>query len=299
MVKWLYSLALVTLVACGPKEAPDALRSDHCPVGGCVDAGTLDAAPIEIPPEPLEDWDATDAGPLSGIFAVEAQITANVVLPVATRQLFRLRLLQHGTTLRAKTTLCAFKLPVVEGVATLIIPPKLEQLLWTKGVESNGEYLSDAKTVGAAYTPPPSLVVVGADLADPENDELPTLEDKTLAIDEDDDGHEGVTLSASLLTCETFGELYVALRTVATLSGTVLTGDVIEGKADVSLDQNVIGYSDECLATAVTINITIDPGSPFRAERVGKAEDLDQNGNVTCPELKQNAVALFGDFWQN
>jgi hypothetical protein len=299
MVKPHALVACVALAACGPKEAPEPLRGDHCPVGGCVDAGVEDAAPIEIPPEPLEDWDTTDAGPLTGIFAVEAQITANVVLPVATRQLFRLRLVQHGTNLRAKTTLCAFKLPVVEGVATLIIPPKLEQLLWTKGVESEGEFLSDPKTVGAAYTPPPARVLVGATLADPENDPLPTFEDKTNAIDEDGDGHEGVTLSASLLTCQTFGELYVALRTVATLSGTVLTGDVIEGKADVSLDQNIIGYSDACLATAVNINITIDPGSPFRAERVGDAEDLDHNGNVTCPELKQNAVALFGDFWQN
>lgn len=299
MVKSLFLVAFLVAVGCGPKDAPDPLRSDHCPVGGCVDAGVVDAAPIEIPPEPLEDWDTTDAGPLTGIFAVEAQISANVVLPVSTRQLFRLRLVQHGTNIRAKTTLCAFKLPVVEGVATLIIPPKLEQLLWTKGVESNGKYLSDAKTVGAAYTPPPSLVLVGANLADPENDDLPTFEDKTLAIDEDEDGHEGVTLSASLLTCEKFGELYVALRTVATLSGKVVTGDVIEGTADVSLNQSIIGYSDECLASAVTINITIDPGSPFRAERVTDAADLDHNGNVTCPELKQNAVALFGDFWQN
>ena len=111
MVKRISLLAvLFVATACGPQDPPDRLRSDHGPVGGCVDAAVVDAAPIEIPPEPLEDWDTTDAGPLSGIFAVEAQITANVVLPVATRQLFRLRIVQHGTTLRAKTTLCAFKL---------------------------------------------------------------------------------------------------------------------------------------------------------------------------------------------
>lgn len=301
MVKRLALIAFwLAQSGCGPKDEPSVLRSDHCPVGGCVDAGPdVDAAPIEIPAEPLEDWDTTDAGPLSGIFAVEANITANVVLPVETRQLFRLRLVQHGTTVRAKSTLCAFKLPVVEGVATLIIPPKLEQLLWTKGVESNGEYLSDPKTLGAQYTPPASLVLVGADLANPATDELPTLADPSSSIDEDEDGHIGVTLLASLLTCETFQELYVALRTDATLSGKVLTPDVIEGTADVSLNQSVIGYSDPCLASAETINITIDPGSPFRAQRVGNAEDVDQNGNVTCPELKQNAVALFGDFWAN
>jgi hypothetical protein len=301
MVKRLVLAALLA-AACGPKDEPSVLRNDHCPVGGCVvdaGAGGTGGAPIEIPPEPLEDWDTTGAGPLSGIFAVQAEITANVVLPVETRQLFRLRLVQHGTTIRAKSTLCAFKLPVVEGVATLIIPPKLEQLLWTKGVETNGEYLSKPETLGASYTPPPSLVLVGANLTNPATDDLPTLENPATSIDEDDDGNLGVTLEASLLTCETFQELYVALRTVATLSGTVLTPDVIEGTADVSLDQKVLGYSDPCLASAETINITIDPGSPFRAQRVGDAEDVDQNGNVSCPELKQNAVALFGDFWAN
>ncbi len=265
-----------------------------------MDAGSAaDAGPIEIPPEPLEDWDTTDAGPLSGIFAVEARITAHVVVEVETRQLFRLRILQHGTTVRAKSTLCAFKLPVVEDVATLIIPPRLERLLWTKSVESNGEYLSSPETINAAYNPPPSLLLVGADLADPEKGKLPTLEDTTGAIDEDEDGNPGVTLSASLVTCEKFEELYVALRTGASLSGTVLTADVIEGKADVSLNQSVIGYSNDCLASAKTINIGIDKGSPFRAVRVGDAQDVDQNGNVTCPELELNSVDLFGDFWGN
>ena len=62
-------------VCCGPDASNvTALRSDHCPVGGCVDASVFDAGPIVIAPEPLENWDTTNEGPLSGIFAVEATI---------------------------------------------------------------------------------------------------------------------------------------------------------------------------------------------------------------------------------
>jgi hypothetical protein len=43
------------------------------------------------------------------------------------------------------------------------------------------------------------------------------------------------------------------------------------------------------------ISITLEPNSPFRAERVGNAQDIDQNGNVSCPEIVENASSLFPD----
>lgn len=255
--------------------------------------------PITIPPEPLEDWDTTGAGPLSGVFAVETTITARVVVPVELRQLLRLRIVQHGTRIHQKTTLCAFRLPVVENVATLAIPPLLQALIQTKGTEEEGNFLSSDATVGAGYLPPPWLVVVGAALPNPATDPLPTLDDTTRAIDEDHDGHPGVTLFANVLTCTSPQDLYVALRTTGSLVGTVATPNVIEGKVGVFLDQSVVGYSNDCLATVSKINIQIKPGSPFRAQRVGPSEDVDGNGNVSCPEIQINAATLFGSQWAN
>jgi hypothetical protein len=254
-----------------------------------------------IPPEPLEPWDTTDAGPLTGIFAVETTINARVGIPVETRQLFRLRLVQRGTSLQQKTTLCAFKLPKVEGLATLLIPKQLQALMSQKHVESSGEFLSSDGLIGAAYFPPPSLLTVGADLGDPVKDPLPTKDDLSTAIDEDQDGNPGVTLLASVVTCgeDRLEKLFVALRTGVTLSGKVITPDRIEGKAEVELDQSVLGFSDDCLTSAAQINILVLPGSPFRAVRVGDAEDLDDNGNVSCPEIAAGAVSLFGAFWSD
>lgn len=285
------------LICCGPDASKaQALRTDHCPVGGCVAPTVFDAGPIVIPPEPLENWDTTNAGPLTGIFAVEATIDARVVVPVRLKQLLRLRIVQQGTHVHEKTTLCAFKLPVVQDVATLAIPPLLQQVIASKSTEDEGDYLSSDAVVNASYSPPPFRVVVGANLANPATDPLPTMSNLTNAIDEDHDGNPGVTLSANVLTCTSAQSLFVALRVTGNLLGTVLTPDVIAGKVDIGFDESILGYSDDCLSTASQIQILITPGSPFRAERTSAADDVDGNGNVSCPELVAHATDLFPDW---
>lgn len=291
---------MLLLIACGPDASNVTyLRAsgDHCPVGGCgADAGSADAAPVPIPNEPLEKWDTTNAGPLTGIFAVETTISARAVVLVVLHQLFRLRIVQTGAHLHQKTTLCAFQFPDVKDVAKLTIPPKLQDLLASKATEVDGNFLGNANVVGAAYTPPPFLLVAGAKLANEATDALPTSTDLTNAIDEDNDGHPGVTLLGNVLGCTAEEQLYVALRTSGALAGTVQTPDVITGKVNVKLDQSILGWSNDCLATAAKIQIHIDPGSSFRAVRVGDERDLDQNGNVSCPELVVAAPQLFPDW---
>lgn len=283
---------VVAVAACGPDAASvPFVRSDHCPVGGCKDAGPALDATVPIAPEPLEPWDMDGAGPLSGIYVMQIDIKARVGVPVELRQLMRLRLLQKGAHLRQKTTLCSFKLPVVENVATLVIPPALQAVLQSKGKEEEGDFLSSADVLGAAWAPPPFLVVVGAALGDPNVDPLPTIDASGNAIDEDGDGHPGVTLFAKVLTCTSEELLYAALRTRGRFSGTVKTPDLLEGKVDVGLDESIVGFSNDCLATALQIKTQIEPGSPFRARRVAPADDLDANGNVSCPEI----AAVYGE----
>jgi hypothetical protein len=78
----------------------------------------------------------------------------------------------------------------------------------------------------------------------------------------------------------------------------VQTPDLITGYAQIHLDESVIGYSDPCLAVASTISIKVEPDSPFRAQRVGPAQDVDHNGNVSCPEIVINAPSIFPDWTQ-
>jgi hypothetical protein len=297
------TLLAAIVLACGPNAANVPLvrqDGDHCPVGGCKEGGIgpEDAGPITIPDEPLENWDTTDAGLLTGIFAVEATVKARAGVEVELKQLYRLRLVQKGTEIHQKTTLCSLKLPDVPGVATLQIPQKLQTLITQKSTEVTGNYLSSDAVFGAAYTPPPFLVLLGAQLANPATDPLPSLEAGAGEIDEDNDGNPGVTILANTVTCTDYQQLYVALRTFGSLSGTVQTQDVITGLAQIHLNQSVLGYSDPCLGVAAQILIQVEPDSPFRAQRVGPDQDVDQNGNVSCPEIVINAPTIFPD-WAN
>jgi hypothetical protein len=294
------SLALLTLVACGSASDAPIVRDDHDALPG-FGPGTpteFDAGPVVIPPEPLEPWDTTNAGPMTGIFAAQSIITAKAGVTVELRQLFRIRMVQHGTTIHQKTTLCAMKLPDVTNVAKLVIPPPLWTVIETKSVEVEGPYLAHADGLGP-YNPPPFLLVLGAKLANPATDALPTMMDQSLAVDEDMDGHPGVTALATVVTCTSEQSLYVALRTSGAFAATVETPDLIDGKGDVKFEFSVLGYSDPCLAVTANFNIQIINPSPIQAKRVGDTEDVDHNGNVSCPEIQVNAPRLFGDYWNN
>jgi hypothetical protein len=284
--------------ACGPSaDNVPVLRPDGgcLPGYGCTDGGlTLDSGPITIPPEPLEDWDASADGPLSGIFAVEATVTAQAGVTVTSKQLYRLRIAQSGTHIHQKTTLCDLSLPST-NIATLAIPPALRDIIQSRSVENDGDFLSNASVIGAQYLPPQFVEVLGANLANPATDPLPTM-DAGAWTDDDGDGFPGVTLVAQVVTCSSLQNLYVALRATGVLAGTVETPDLIKGFAQIHLNESVLGYSDPCLAAAAQISIVVEPDSPFRAQRVGAAEDVDHNGNVSCPEIQITAPSIFADW---
>ena len=290
------------LYACGPNPSDTPFlreAGDHCPLGGCVDASySAGDAYVPVTYDPLEAWDGGDGGPLTGIFAVEATVKAKVAgIEVQSKQLYRLRIFQDGAFVHQKTTLCTLTLPSVPNVATLIIPLALEAELWTLPNETSGDYLSNGQAiVGAQYAPPAFVEVVGANLANPATDPLPTMDAGTPTYD--DAWHPGVTLFANTLTCTTTQALYVALRVTGALGGNVVDFDLIKGYAQVKLEDSVLGYSDPCLAVAATIKINVEPNSPFRAQRVGAQFDMNNDGNVDCPEIIDQAPAIFPDWNQ-
>jgi len=293
------ALAALALTACGPRRGDyEMLRPD----AGYPDAAILDEPPSGasniIEDDPLEDWDTTGAGPLSGIFAVEVTVPAKVVVELESRQLFRFRLLQHGRQLRMRTQMCRIALPSVPGLAELTIPIELEMLLRSKDSESTGDYLSSDEPVGAELTPPEVNVVLGAALANPASDPLPTAASLSTALDEDADGKPGVSLLAKVLVCTEQEQAYVALRATAAVAGTVTDLDHLDGQVEASVDQSVLGYSDPGMAAATDLPIEILPGSTFQAVRVTDALDINDNGNVTCGEIVAAAAELFGEQWR-
>lgn len=293
-------------IGCGPsadgypylREAGCEMPCERTDAGR--DAGPPgDAGPPEIPDEPLEDWDETGAGPLTGLFAVEVIIPARAVVDLETRQLYRLRIFQRDDHVRMRISPCRFSLPSIPSVATLTIPPRLEEVLRGISIESEGAFLSAADPMDATLSTPETIVVLGADLAEPRTDPLPTTDMPETAIDQDEDGHPGVTLFAETVLCRMPEEAYIALRATVQMTARLDDLDRIEGAVTPTLDQSVLGITDRCLTAATTLTIELLEGSSFTALRVGEAQDLDDNGNVSCPEIAWYAPRLFGEYWSS
>ncbi len=304
--KWAWVLALLLpAAACGPDASSDAYeRTSHaCAPGVCPEASappaTFDAAAGN---EPLEPWPDSNAGLTSGVYAMHASATATVgPVMVSLQLLYRLRILQQtsgAANVKQSTTLCALELPSVKGIATLSIPPRLQALIPEKSaVVSEGDFLS---AVGATqtYAPPPLLLVLGARLQNPATDPLPSLTDPTEQWDEDADGHPGVTIDGTVFTCTAPQQLYVALRTAGTFTGTVTGFDTIDGTIAISESESVIGYSDPCLSAASELSPKLSPTSAFHAVRLADEAQLDATGNVSCADIVAQAPKLFST-WAN
>ena len=303
---FLFVLSLsLPLAACGPSaDAYPFVRTERCPPdcdAGARDAGAdggrIDAGPPVVPPEPLEDWDETGAGPLTGIFAVEVVVQATVVVDVETRQLYRLRALQRDRSVRLLIQPCIIDLVTIPGVAELHLSDAAQAFASTRRIELMGDFLSAADPIGATFAPPAAFVLVGAELAMPETDPLPTMADPTGATDDDGDGNPGITIEADAVVCSGPEEAFAAIRASIALSGTLSDLDSIDGAADPVLEQSILGYTASCLSVAATLDVEVRPGSEFHARRVGDAQDLDDNGNVSCPEIAWWSPRFFGDYW--
>lgn len=292
---------LVLLVACGPSPGDlDFVRDERCePLcdAAAMDApdafdADLDAGPV-IPDEPLEDWDVDGAGPLTGIYAMRIAVNVKVVVDLVAIQDYRLRLVQRGRNIRMKAEPCSVGLPNIPNVAELVLPEALDALLKTKVTEEEGEFLSAEDPVGAMFAPPRVLVLLGADLENPFEDPLPTLDMLDNAFDEDGDGNPGVSIEASTVLCPEPEQAYVTVRLIADTGGTIESLDRFGGTVEASIEPTFLGFSDDCLEAAASLVIEPQPGSSFEAIRMGDAQDLDDNGNVSCPEITWLAPTIF------
>lgn len=235
---------------------------------------------------------------LTGTWATETVVTSSVMgFMLESRQYFLSEIEQNGTNVRYSTRICEYELPSVPNVATIIIPQALQTLIQSKVVTSEGPFLSGL-TFGSTLTPDPQVVVLGANLANPATDPMPTMADLTNAVDEDGDSNPGVTIDADVLICLGIQQLYVALRTEAALTGTVDNNDIITGVANANIEQSVLGLSDPCLNLSSQVMIDVVPGSPFRQVRVdgttgGPNFDTNSDGSVDCAELNANRGNIF------
>ena len=80
--------------------------------------------------------------------------------------------------------------------------------------------------------------MLGAKLADPITNRLPTSASDTRVRDQDQDGNPGVSIAIP-----GYGKIYAALRVLLSIKATVTTATAISGAAEIQLDQAIYGDS--------------------------------------------------------
>ena len=133
---------------------------------------------------------------------------------------------------------------------------------------------------------PDRVMVLGADLEDPERDALPKDGDDPRITDPDGDGHPGMTVEVSGFVS---GQVYLVQRLVRGLTGELEPDGRITGNITGSGDQVVIGASNVILKS-FTPTFEHNP-DPKRNTFVWVPVSEDS----TCESVIAESDALFGD----
>ena len=287
----LLPIALLAFACGGQTSSPDPAPGPAAGGGAAEEqppAGDPDPDPA---PDPVPDADPapqadTEIYGLTGTFAVQAQVNAKLIIDLTSTQYFLMEFEDAGDgQLTQTTTNCRNDLPNVEGVAEMVLPPPVLDLLQARPMVVTGNFLD-----GNSYAPPPQAFSLGVDFEgrDEFTAALPSEDDLTHALDEDADGNPGVTVDVEAVLCGQTQQIYAAFRTVVDLAGRVESADLITGTVAPVLDQAILGVSDDCLLAAKALQPEVAEGSTFKAVRIDAGV-----GAVTCDDMLADLDTLF------
>jgi len=140
---------------------------------------------------------------------------------------------------------------------------------------------------GTVFESAPYLEVRGAVLDDPAVDPLPTEPDDPRVIDQDSDGHPGMTVRVTVLGIVE-GETYVVQRVTYHMTGRLVAPDRIEGRIDWTDEQTVLEATNPLLEADTIGAPDPDPAAHrFVMIRVDPA--------WTCETLRERLGEILGN----
>lgn len=211
----------------------------------------------------------------SGALAPNPQCTVAPSLVLA-------QFVQTGTQVDASYTTCDVAFPPVTSIVGTVTNEATPAFYAAIPVVTESFDIGSGD-LGARYAPPPSVVVVGADLDDPENDPLPTEETDTRVVDADGDGAPGVTVLNSI-----GGAQHIVFRNVGSGAGRIVSSNHIVGDEPGDLvavtETSVFGIGGAFLPDTIALGSVIEL---VRIDgRFGSIDaDVDDDGLVSCAEL--------------
>lgn len=198
------------------------------------------AAPASERAEARED--------LSGTYVLFQQAATLTPLPVIkdvvakTQSVALLHLRQDGARLTGSGRLCDLRIESSSKMVRTEIPAPLFELV------EEVPFDASLKTQGREQilSQRASTLVLGANLKG-HKEALPKDPEDPRVVDQDEDGHPGVTVRISGFVS---GEVYVAQRNTSRIFGRGNAG-AFEGKVSVSTEQSVLGASNRFLKTSL------------------------------------------------
>ncbi len=222
---------------------------------------------------------------LSGVWALK-QVLASVVNypmigPVDTvyTNYILVEITGDGTSLLSTEQVCAIDVEAETQLQQTVIPDAFVESMVLK--EKSIQLLP--KTDGYAFYQPKFYEIQGVELEDVENEPLPTEADDPRVIDQDQDGHPGLTV---LVTGAINGEIYVVSRGHRTLRGPLASPLGIEGLIEWEEVQNTIGASSDILNTSPDSVTHPDPQRSY-------FQLVPVDMGTTCDEIKAQKENLF------
>jgi len=228
---------------------------------------------------------------LSGRWALLQVTSAIGTIPLlgertrTARSLSLLDVVQDGIVVSALESSCMTRIDNGTSLVRTDIPDaflaSMPGSLWTAAIKPS------ALDVG--FTKPWSTSVLGASLENPETGPLPTEADDPRVFDQDGDGKPGLTVHVAVMGLIQ-GDVYVVQRDRSRYTGSVVSGDAVEGLVEWTSEQSVLGASNAfLLAGTASRPDPVSEHSYFVARRVGE--------DVTCAKLEEMAPTLFDGRW--
>lgn len=237
--------------------------------GGGGGGAAPDCAPVASP-------EVTDVSGRWAYRAVGSQITRPQGLSPITTRIISVMLFeqqQSGDAITASGTYCDHYTEDPGALVHAVIPESYLDAL--EDVTREGTFAAGSDG-GRRYQLARLYEVVGAELADVVEDELPTDPEDERIIDQDGDGHPGVTVRLNGIID---GEVYVAERKWTELDGVAVSADRIEGKLRFVSEQSKLAADpsslEGMLAGATSSTDPEECNSTFQMVRVPDEADCD------------------------
>ena len=201
---------------------------------------------------------------VSGSWVLVEVMPAVIDLPIVgpvemtTITAFLVRIEQVGAELTLKRTYCFQEVRTTPPLVTTVIP---DLFVASLGPDSLTAWLEETPE-GWRFVQPLYVDVRGACLVDPEHEDLPTEATDPRVVDQDGDGHPGLTIRVALAGL-LGGDAYVVNRTCTALEGWVLEDGSIYGAIHWSSEQNVIAARDPLLLASYVYTLDPNPAKHF------------------------------------